>query len=232
MRGVKYLFETNVGAGLPIIGTINDLRNSGDRILKMEAVVSVDESDILALQPGQSAEITIESIGERVYPGEVTKVDRTAVSASGVTAYSATVTFDKAEGMLSGMTADVTVNITGSENVLIVPADAVHKTRTTYYVYTSYNGDTGEYGDMKEVTVGISNDEYIEILSGLEAGDTVYYVKPVNNPFLMMGFNGRNGYGAQSGYGGRTGGYGGSRPGGSGSNGGRSGGSGSNGGRR
>ena len=40
MRGVKYLFETNVGAGLPIIGTINDLRNSGDRILKMEAVVS------------------------------------------------------------------------------------------------------------------------------------------------------------------------------------------------
>ena len=39
-RGVKYLFETNVGAGLPIIGTINDLRNSGDRILKMEAVVS------------------------------------------------------------------------------------------------------------------------------------------------------------------------------------------------
>ena len=40
LRGVKFLFETNVGAGLPIIGTINDLRNSGDRILKMEAVVS------------------------------------------------------------------------------------------------------------------------------------------------------------------------------------------------
>ncbi|MCI7787390.1 MAG: bifunctional aspartate kinase/homoserine dehydrogenase I [Prevotellaceae bacterium] len=39
-RGVKYLFETNVGAGLPIIGTINDLRNSGDTILKIEAVLS------------------------------------------------------------------------------------------------------------------------------------------------------------------------------------------------
>ncbi len=39
-RGVKFLFETNVGAGLPIIGTINDLLNSGDRILKIEAVVS------------------------------------------------------------------------------------------------------------------------------------------------------------------------------------------------
>ncbi len=39
-RGVKFLFETNVGAGLPIINTINDLINSGDRILKIEAVVS------------------------------------------------------------------------------------------------------------------------------------------------------------------------------------------------
>lgn len=39
-RGVKYLFETNVGAGLPIINTINNLINSGDEILKIEAVVS------------------------------------------------------------------------------------------------------------------------------------------------------------------------------------------------
>ena len=39
-RGVKFLFETNVGAGLPIIGTINDLCNSGDKILRIEAVVS------------------------------------------------------------------------------------------------------------------------------------------------------------------------------------------------
>ena len=39
-RGVKYLFETNVGAGLPIINTINDLRASGDKILRIEAVLS------------------------------------------------------------------------------------------------------------------------------------------------------------------------------------------------
>ncbi|HHT61939.1 MAG: bifunctional aspartate kinase/homoserine dehydrogenase I [Paludibacteraceae bacterium] len=39
-RGVKYLFETNVGAGLPIMNTINNLTNSGDKILRMEAVLS------------------------------------------------------------------------------------------------------------------------------------------------------------------------------------------------
>ncbi len=40
VRGVKYLFETNVGAGLPIINTINNLINSGDEVLRIEAVVS------------------------------------------------------------------------------------------------------------------------------------------------------------------------------------------------
>jgi len=39
-KGVKFRYETNVGAGLPIIGTINDLKNSGDKILKIEAVLS------------------------------------------------------------------------------------------------------------------------------------------------------------------------------------------------
>lgn len=39
-RGVKFLFETNVGAGLPIINTMNALTNSGDRIIKLEAVLS------------------------------------------------------------------------------------------------------------------------------------------------------------------------------------------------
>lgn len=191
---------------------------------QMEAVFSVDESDILSLKTGQPAEITIESVGETVYSGTVTEIDKTAVSASGVTAYSATVTFDKAEGMLSGMTAEVTVNITGSEHVLIVPADAVHQTRTSYFVYTSYNEETGEYGGMQEVTVGISNDDYIEILSGLKEGDKVYYVKAETNAFPMMGFGGQGGFGGQSGFGngmpggsGRPGGTGSGRPGGSGS---------------
>src|SRR5690554_1500021 len=39
-KGVKFLFETNVGAGLPIISTLNDLVNSGDKVLKIEAVLS------------------------------------------------------------------------------------------------------------------------------------------------------------------------------------------------
>ena len=167
---------------------------------QMDAHISVDEADILALEVGQKADVTIESIGEQVYPGVITEIDRTAVNSSGVTSYSATVTFDKAPSMLSGMTADVTVNITGSENVLIVPTDSVHRTRTSAYVYTSYNTETGEYGDMKEVTVGISNDDYIEILSGLNEGDVVYYKEAQVNPFMMMGFGGNGSYGGRGGF--------------------------------
>ncbi|MBQ8044837.1 MAG: bifunctional aspartate kinase/homoserine dehydrogenase I, partial [Bacteroidales bacterium] len=39
-KGIKYLFETNVGAGLPVINTLNNLINSGDKVLKIEAVLS------------------------------------------------------------------------------------------------------------------------------------------------------------------------------------------------
>ena len=184
---------------------------------EMSTVLSVDETDILALKVGQRAEITIESIGDDVYFGTVTEIDRTAVSSSGVTAYSATVTFDKADQMLSGMTADVIINIVGTENVLIVPAAAVHRTSATYFVYTTFDKETGVYGGMKEVVTGISNDEYIEIVSGLEQGEVVYYEEEETNPFAMMGFGGMGGMG---GMGGSPGGFsgggsgGGTRPGG------------------
>ena len=167
---------------------------------RMDAVISVDESDILALEVGQNALVTIESVGDKAYPGTVTEIDRTAVSSSGITSYSATVTFDKARGMLGGMTADVTVNITGSENVLIIPVDAVHRTRASAYVYTSYNAETGEYGGEKEITVGISNDEYTEVVSGLEEGEVIWYKQTELNPFMMMGFGGSGSYGGRGGY--------------------------------
>ena len=54
-RGVQFLYETNVGAGLPVISTLNDLINSGDRILKIEGVLSGSLSFIFnSFQPGTS----------------------------------------------------------------------------------------------------------------------------------------------------------------------------------
>ena len=157
---------------------------------QMEVAISVDETNILALEVGQTATVTISSIGSDPYTGTVTEISKTATSSSGVTRYDATITMDKAEGMLPGMTARAVVSIHGVENALIIPADALHQTSTSSFVYTSYDPETGEYGGLREVEAGISNSDYVEILSGLEEGETVYYVEKEDNPFAQFGFPG------------------------------------------
>ena len=165
--------------------------------ISMLVNIDVDEADILSLEIGQPAEVTIESVGENHFDGIVTDVDRTANSSGGVTTYSAEVTFAKEKGMLSGMSADVIVNIQGSENVLIVPADAIHRTSAGAFVYTSYDEETKTFGGNMPVEVGISNDDFAEIRSGIEEGTTVFYTEKEEDNFYMMmggpGMNGRSG---------------------------------------
>ena len=161
--------------------------------ISMLVNIDVDEADILSLEIGQPAEVTIESVGENHFNGTVTDVDRTANSSGGVTTYSAEVTFAKEKGMLSGMSADVIVNIQGSENVLIVPVDAIHRTSAGAFVYTSYDEETKTFGGNMPVEVGISNDDFAEIRSGIEEGTTVFYTeKEEDNFYMMMGGPGMN----------------------------------------
>ena len=142
---------------------------------QMEITISVDETDILSLEVGQEAAVTIDSIGEDEYTGSVTEISTTATSDSGVTSYTAVVTIDKTEDMLSGMSATAVITIEGVENALLIPVDALHQTSSTSYVYTEYDEDTGEFSGMVEVTTGLSNSSYVEITDGLSEGDTVYY---------------------------------------------------------
>lgn len=144
---------------------------------KVEVTVSISETNILSLEVGQKATVTVSSVGEEVYEGVVTEVIKTANSASGVTFYSAVVEFPKTDEMLSGMTAEADIQIQGVENVILVPVDAVHQTRNISYVYTAYDEETQQYGGMVEVTTGLWGDEFVEITSGLQVGDTVYYTE-------------------------------------------------------
>jgi len=141
---------------------------------KMIVSVSVDESDILSLELGQEAEITISSISEDVYMGTVTEIDKTSVT-SGV--YTAVVTLDKTPDMLAGMTANVNVRITGVADALLIPIDAIHQTRTGAFVYTAYDAETETFSGEVPVTVGLMGSNEAEILSGLSQGDTVWYVE-------------------------------------------------------
>lgn len=152
--------------------------------------VGIDETDILSLALGQQAEITITSVSDDPFHGEVTEITKVGTSYSGVTQYSAVVTLNKEPKMLTGMTATVDIQIEGVDDVVLIPVDALHQTRNISYVYTSYNEETKEYGDMVEVVSGASNSSFVEIVSGLKPGDTVYYTeRNTFNFFNMMGGN-------------------------------------------
>ena len=148
--------------------------------LAMTITIGVDETDILALKEDQEAEITVRSVGEEIYPGTVSDISKVADTSTGVTQYSAEIFLDKASGMLPGMTAEVDVKIQGTENALIIPVEALHQTSTGSFVYTSYDEETQSYGDRVDVVPGMQNDNYAEILSGLQEGDTIYYTKQEN----------------------------------------------------
>lgn len=152
--------------------------------------VGIDETNILSLALGQQAEITISSIADDPFHGEVTEITKVGTSYSGVTSYSAVVTLDKDPKMLTGMTATVDIQIQGVDDVVLIPVDALHQTRDISYVYTSYNEETKEYGGMVEVVSGASNSSFVEIVSGLNPGDTVYYTeRNTFNFFNMMNGN-------------------------------------------
>ena len=153
--------------------------------VSVSVTISVDEDDILSLALDQTAEVTVSSLGEEVLSGTVTEIDKTASDGS----YTAVITLDKVEGMLPGMTAGVDIRIEGVDDALLIPVEALHQTSSGYYVYTEYDQDSGEYGGRVDVVPGLSNSSYVEIKSGLDEGDTVYYTES-RNAFAAMGFGG------------------------------------------
>ena len=157
----------------------------------MSITISVDETDILALEEGQEAEVVVSSVSEEILTGTVTEISREASTTTGVTLYSAEVTVDNVPGMLPGMTADVDVKIRGVEDAIIIPVEALRQTSAISYVFTTYDEETKQYGGMVEVTTGMQNDTYVEILSGLKVGDTVCYTEQEN--FFEMIFSAMGG---------------------------------------
>lgn len=156
----------------------------------MVVTVYVDESDILNLEEGQEATVTVSSIDDETFRAEVTEVDGEGTSSGGVTQFAVTMSMERTSDMRSGMSASAAISISGAENALLLPEDAVQRSRNTYYVYTAQSAETGELTGMVNVEVGVSGNGNIEILSGLKEGDTVYYTPVVESSFGFGGFGG------------------------------------------
>lgn len=149
---------------------------------QMSVTISVDEGDILSLALDQTADVTVSSVSENTLTGTVTEIDKTASDGT----YTAVITLDKIDGMLPGMSASVDVRIEGVDDAILIPVEALHQTSTGYYVYTTYDEETQEYGGQVDVVPGLTNSSYAEIKSGLNEGDTVYYTESTD----FFGFTG------------------------------------------
>ncbi len=142
---------------------------------EMTITVSVDELDILSLDEGQEAVVTLDAFPGQSFEGVVTNIDPTGTNEGGTTKYSATVTIARNDSMLSGMNASACITLTEKKGVLLIPLSAISEKGGKTLVYTGYDGKEDALLNPVEITTGLSDGENAEVTSGLSEGDTVYY---------------------------------------------------------
>ncbi len=136
---------------------------------EVEFDIDVDELDILDLEVGQKAYVTIDAIEETAttpLEGEVTKVSIEGTTMSSVTSYPVTISLAGSESIRMGMNCSTEIEIKSATDVLVLPVEAINTKGDRYFVLM-------EDGSQREIEVGIYNEDYIEIVSGLEEGEKV-----------------------------------------------------------
>ncbi len=140
-----------------------------------EIAVSVDELDIRSLAVGQNVSVTFDALPGQGVEGEITAIDPTGENDGGSTKYSVTVSVPRSEDMLTGMTASVRRAVEERDDTVVIPAAALNEDASGVFVYTGYDKCSDELTDPVYVTTGLSDGEYVEILSGITDGDVYCY---------------------------------------------------------
>jgi HlyD family secretion protein len=187
----------------------------------LEFTMSIDELDIRLIEVGQDVDVTSDAAEGERFSGVVTKISIQGATSGGVTTYPVTVRVDDSEGLLPGMNVNaeiVTERVTGA---VTVPIAAVQ--RGNRVIVNSGGGDAAAVTDtralpegfeLREVVTGVSDEDYIEIVSGLDEGEEIVYMRAQTDGAAMMPEFGMTIGGAPGG--GMPGGGGGGMPGGGG----------------
>lgn len=180
---VANLNDTVIAA--PVAGTITKVNNKigeqtslstavmtmiGDSNLEIE--VNIPESDIVKIDVGQAADITLDAFSDDlVFAGTITFIDPAETVIQDVVYYKVKVQFNEDSNKIKpGMTANVTVHAAEKTNVMRVPIRAVKQKNGDKIVEVLTAGDIVE---EKKVTTGLKGDDFIEITSGLKVGEEV-----------------------------------------------------------
>lgn len=194
----------------PISGTIVDKQyKAGDTVEAgrtlciiydlsyLEMILNIDELDISSMAVGQPVRVTADAVDGRAFEGVVTKVSVAGTTSGGITSYPVTIRIDETEGLLPGMNVDAEIVIEEVSDVLSVPNAAVSRGRgnisQVLVTATSPSASSAlEDQDAPEgyvyvrVETGVSDDDYVQIVSGLQQGDTVAYIPQAGSSGGMM----------------------------------------------
>lgn len=178
----------------PISGTVieknlkaGDQLNGGDSgamaviydLSQLELQMDVSELDIGQIQPGQTVEITAEALPGQTFTGVVEKVSVNGTTTDGFTTYPVTILLSEYGDLNPGMNVSAHIIVERAENAMCVPAEAVNSDGT---VLVAGEGAFAEDGvtiadpskiESRPVTLGRGSQDFVEITSGLEEGETV-----------------------------------------------------------
>lgn len=179
----------------PISGTIiekdakvGDAVKTGDTLCivydlsYLEMNINVDELQISSISVGQQVQITADAVPDKTYVGTVTRVSMKGTSNGGTTTYPVSIRIDDTDGLRPGMNANAEIVVAEAKNALVVPNAAV--VRGSYVLVTkdspsAANADTAmeapEGFVYVPVKTGVSDDDYTQIVSGIQEGDTIGY---------------------------------------------------------
>ena len=179
----------------PISGTIiekdakvGDAVKTGDTLCivydlsYLEMSINVDELQISSISVGQQVQITADAVPDKTYVGTVTRVSMKGASNGGTTTYPVTIRIDDTDGLRPGMNANAEIVVAEAKNALVVPNAAV--VRGSYVLVTQDSPSAANADTTMEapegfvyvpVKTGVSDDDYTQIVSGIQEGDTIGY---------------------------------------------------------
>lgn len=139
--------------------------------------MSVDELDVRSVQVGQKVSVTADALEGQTFAGTVTNVSLESVQSNGVTNYPVTVTLDETGDLLPGMNVDGVILLDQTEDALMIPIDSLMRGNRVYVkddTVKEAEGSVPAGFRAVEVETGLTNDDYVEIVSGLAEGEEVY----------------------------------------------------------
>lgn len=145
----------------------------------MHVDVPVDELDVAQIEVGQQVRVTLDALPDQELTGTVTNIAPTAdKSDQGTTTYEVTVEIDMGDAPVRpGMTAVVEIVTVSKDDVVLVPRRAVQTENGQSYVLIPVEGEPTEPGmpasERREVELGLSDRQFVEITDGLEAGEEI-----------------------------------------------------------